>query len=193
MVIESLDMNLNSAFSLIELMVVIAIVAVLAAVAVPAYNDYIMRSKFTQVTRLIEVASTEAKVFMAQYGRFPDPSEIGIDSFPLFGGTFGFGGGDCFEAGNSCYFNTQTSCAGGLATYTNDIGNLPEISQYNFTHFNLWFDLINEATGIKMVCVYDASINGDPISQKLIPGCLNYHTDDINSVYTESFSAYICT
>ena len=35
-------------FTLIELMITIAIVAILAAVALPAYTDYVTRSKFTE-------------------------------------------------------------------------------------------------------------------------------------------------
>lgn len=37
-------------FTLIELMITVAIVAILAAVALPAYNDYITRSKFAEAT-----------------------------------------------------------------------------------------------------------------------------------------------
>ena len=37
-------------FTLIELMITVAIVAILAAVALPAYNDYIIRSKFQEAS-----------------------------------------------------------------------------------------------------------------------------------------------
>ena len=42
-----------AAFSLIELMVVIAIVALLSAVAIPSYKDYINRAKMAEVNSLI--------------------------------------------------------------------------------------------------------------------------------------------
>lgn len=38
-------MTKNKGFTLIELMIVVAVIAIIAAVAIPAYSDYVTRSK----------------------------------------------------------------------------------------------------------------------------------------------------
>ena len=50
-------------FTLIELMIVIAIVGILAAIALPAYQDYIVRSKMSEAL----AAMAEAKTTVAEY------------------------------------------------------------------------------------------------------------------------------
>ena len=71
--------KLNSGFTLIELMIVVAIIGILAAVAIPQYQNYVARA---QVSEALSLASG-AKVAVAEYfntnGTFPaDNSTAGL-------------------------------------------------------------------------------------------------------------------
>jgi type IV pilus assembly protein PilA len=58
-------------FTLIELMIVIAIIGILAAIAIPAYQNYLIRSQVTEGLSLADGFKTAVSEFYAQYGAFP--------------------------------------------------------------------------------------------------------------------------
>jgi type IV pilus assembly protein PilA len=58
-------------FTLIELMIVVAIIGILAAVAIPAYQDYIKKSKVSEASTLFDGFKTEVMNYYSDKGSWP--------------------------------------------------------------------------------------------------------------------------
>ena len=63
--------NFQKGFTLIELMIVVAIIAILAAIAIPAYQNYLIRSQVSEGAVLTDGAKTAMAEFYSNTGQFP--------------------------------------------------------------------------------------------------------------------------
>jgi type IV pilus assembly protein PilA len=63
--------TVQKGFTLIELMIVIAIIGILAAIAIPAYQNYVIRSQVTEGLSMADGFKTAVGDYYAQYGTFP--------------------------------------------------------------------------------------------------------------------------
>jgi type IV pilus assembly protein PilA len=71
--------RLNSGFTLIELMIVVAIIGILAAVAIPQYQNYTARTQIAEGLSLASVSKVAVAEYLNNNGRFPNgQAEAGL-------------------------------------------------------------------------------------------------------------------
>ena len=63
-------------FTLIELMIVIAIIGILAAVALPAYQTYTKKAKFSEVILATSTLKTQVEIWVQKYGNWPTATQV---------------------------------------------------------------------------------------------------------------------
>lgn len=70
--------SLQKGFTLIELMIVVAIIGILAAVALPAYQDYTVRAKVSEVILAASSAKTSVAEAASTFSTMPLTASVDV-------------------------------------------------------------------------------------------------------------------
>ncbi len=68
--------NLNRGFTLVEVMIVVAIIAILTSIALPAYNNYTAKAKYTSAYAEVNLGKVQADLIVHDGKDIADPSEV---------------------------------------------------------------------------------------------------------------------
>lgn len=189
----TVGMMKSLAFSLIELMVVIAIVAILAAVAAPVYNSYISKAKMAPVESAFATLSNKSILYLQAHNVFPDFYQLRLASSPATG----------YKVDNpseflpsSYYFdptsNIVISAGGGHCNYGTismriraDALNIPQATPTDFVNFDYY--IFNVSGVINTYKIYEVISNGAWRAGDFFSGWHNYYSsDNIPSVETQA-------
>jgi type IV pilus assembly protein PilA len=140
-------------FTLIELMIVVAIIGILAAIAIPAYQNYLVRSQVTEGLSLADAWKTAIADYFSNNGVFPTCATPGTAGCLQMGTA---------AASSGKYVSSVTVVTGGIQiTYANT-GNFQANKVLNGLTLGLtpYLDTNND---VVWVCGGAAIPNGDTL------------------------------
>jgi type IV pilus assembly protein PilA len=145
-------MKLQKGFTLIELMIVIAIIGILAAIAIPAYQDYIVRSKVSEGLNMAGAAKLAVAETYDSTGTMP------TDNLPA----------GLPQAGSIIGSYVTSITVGGTndgqidILYNSSVGGNPTANGGTLT-------LTPSTSAGSMMWVCRSGVNGNTISNKYLP------------------------
>ena len=145
--------KVQSGFTLIELMIVVAIIGILAAVALPAYQDYTIRAKVSEGV----LAASAVKIGVSE--AFADGGMAGVGLF--CGGL----------AANPTDKIAGSSCAGGSGIITVDMSLLAQLAGNDQLLFAPFIGGAALADGLSGSITWDCdAAAGTTILDQYLPG-----------------------
>jgi len=110
--------RVQQGFTLIELMIVVAIIGILAAIALPAYQDYTVRSKVSEIMLAASGMKTDIAEWYQTKGTMPPNSSISVGTSSKYVRSVRWNGTQIVAEGNTVAAGGDPKLAGLLLTFT---------------------------------------------------------------------------